>query len=192
MKKKLQPDELDLLMLEEIEFELGGDIAERFSLQYRKGDGSLWAQKERGLIWSGLHEFGKALVDEAGKAERKRFVATMKHGPSYEQFGTECRCYFRMVVRILAFGSSIRFLPEEARQPRQLRTLDISTIKSLARAWLAMGHGPFLRALQSFAKRWSDERPSHVQNTLILQACASARRAKNQHAATAQLLAKEI
>ena len=82
MKKKLKKKDFELLRLEEIDVELGGDIAERFSRQHRKDDETLEAQEERGLIWSGLHEFGVALGCKAGKAARERFVASMNSGTS--------------------------------------------------------------------------------------------------------------
>jgi peptide-methionine (S)-S-oxide reductase len=341
MKKKLKDNDFELLSLEEIDVELGGDIAERFSRQHRKDDESLDAQEERGLIWTGLNAFGLALGVNAGKAARERFVASMNSGqkslvipfasmnaqgksaratlgggcfwrmeaayqtvpgilkltsgyaggdvpnPTYEQvssgrtghaqvvqiefdpdkisyeqiielfwkahdpttlnrqgsdlgtqyrsiilyeneaeeataqksksaaqahfkdpivteivrlkafyqserFAKACQRYLRTVVRILISEGPPRLVPCG---PSELSTLDAESVESLARAWCFMDRGAFLRALQAFAKLWTDDkafshRPSHIQHTLILQAYASACGAKNQHSAASQWLAK--
>jgi peptide-methionine (S)-S-oxide reductase len=101
-----------------------------------------------------------------------------------ERFVKECQRYLRTVVRILISEGPPRLVPCG---PSELSTLDAESVESLARAWFVMDRGAFLRALGEFARRWTDDkekrfsqRPLHVQNTLILQACESLRGMKNQ------------
>jgi hypothetical protein len=173
---------LELLFLEEIDVELGSDIATRLSLQHRKGDESIEAQEERGLIWSGLCEFGVSLGSKDAKIARERFTSSMNSPQECQRFVKECERYLRTVVRILISEGPPRPVPE---RPLELLSLDAGGIMSLARAWFVMGQSSFVRALQAFAKRW---RSFDAENLLILQALESIGPTEDRNLAVAKLL----